>query len=325
MDFTKNTIHCIKKFCGEFIEEHFRDEEIYFDEFWKVYEPSLQNWVGIPPKKWRLKIPRGRFPRVIGMADGSEAIELVTPKIIEVIADTYKNIAKIREDLSITKIEEIIKKHCGKKLPYSVILQAVGFFAPLIFQDLKKVKSDEWRELEGRLKESESPPFQQQEKKEYIMYTDKNRNGTHLTKTEYLDKKNEYENKASDFKFIIDEVDYTSFFEGININETGRKTPVSPAWSALIFLLLLEKARGKTVDYREVFENVWIGETYFEGHSYKAVEKWISMFRVFLGDKLRWFIKGQLKEPGGEAREFVFQERVDFKFCIFRYFKDSSG
>ena len=110
----------------------------------------------------------------------------------------------------------------------------------------------------------------------------------------------------------IDEVDYTCFFEGKNVIESGRDRPGKPAWRAFIYLLLLEKEPGKEVNFEEVFKFVHIGKRYVPGKSYQSVEKWISMFRVFLNDDLQWFIIGQ------DENEFIFQEKIQFEYCIFR-------
>jgi hypothetical protein len=154
------------------------------------------------------------------------------------------------------------------------------------------------------------------EKKEYIVYTAKNRKGVPLTMNQYLLRKAKWETQDSVFKLIVDEIIHTCFFNGSEIK--GRKKPVKPAWRALIYLLLLEKKPGETVDYKDVFKFVWPGKTYYKDPHYKTVEKWISMFRIFLDDKLKWFIEGQLNQ------EFVFREIVDFDYCIFRRLKDTS-
>lgn len=157
---------------------------------------------------------------------------------------------------------------------------------------------------------------EKEEEEKYIMFTDKNADGMKLTESRYHDKKKDYESQAFNYKFIIDEINYTCFFSGREIK--GKKKPVRPAWRALIYLLQIEKKSGETVNYKDIFKYVWPGKKYFEKYTYRTVEKWISLFRNYLDDGLQWFIIGQ------DGIEFVFQEIVDFRYCIFRRFKSTS-
>lgn len=312
---SENTTSSIYEATKEFIEKYYPDELIFFDDFWKIYEVHLRKQMDKPVKKRKYKFPRRKGFKFLSIAGTAASSESYTPTILEIARASYDDLVEIGENVTIERIEENIKKLCGKRLPYSVVLQAVGFFAPHIYRDWKQRGGKAESTLEPELDEPLHPPPQEEEKEEYKMYTDKNRKGIPLTKAEYFGKKEIYENQASKYKFIIDEINYECFFNGQKIE--GREKPVKPAWRALIYLLLIEKKPGSTVNYKDVFKFVWPGKKYFIDDTYRTVERWISFFRSYFDDKMQWFIIGQ------DKREFVFQEIVDFSFCIFRYVKDA--
>lgn len=338
MDFTENNILYIKKLCGEFVEEHYKDEEIYFDEFWKIYEPALQSWIGKPPKKWRLKLSRRRFPRVIGMADGSEAIELVTPKILEVVATSYTHIARIRETLSLQRVKEVLEM-CAKKLPDSVKMQTVNFFSPLILNDLevaegatdKKVKSEKpiWEK-----------PQQQEEKKEYKAYPHESLDGNEikalfdqinssqhedlefnytmfteqdvreniedtlrcrkkLTEEWHSEINNLYPKLAEEFLYILDFISDKFYFDGKELwTSTDEKVEYN-YYKALAIILLSSKE--SQITFKELYVRV-TSEDYVTGAK-NTVQHWVTVLKHRLGvkkkDLNRLFKSWKSKEKNG--------------------------
>jgi hypothetical protein len=197
MTFSNDIISHIHKLCQEFIEDNYSAEIIYFNEIWELYKPELKKWLNKPPKKWRFRLSKPKRVKYLSMADSAQPIELTTPKVIEVISASFFRVAGFGEHISLEKIEEIINTY-GKKLSSELGLKIINYFAPLILEDLEKMKLvptpikevKKEIEMDSRLepKRDEFPPKVVEEKKDYWIYSHEKPSKPHPASKEEVEK-----------------------------------------------------------------------------------------------------------------------------------------
>jgi hypothetical protein len=331
--FSSDTIEYIHKSIQEFIEDNYNDEMIFFDDIWEIYEDELKKWVGKPPRKWRLKLPKRKLPKVIGMTDGTPSIELFTPTIIETVSASYKDIAKMKENISLERIEKIIKERCGKKLPYSDVLRAVGFFAPYMFRDSEKMrlvpKEEAKKEIEmdSRIGEEIYYIFKQIDTSheedieyKYIMYTEKDvkddieitlKGGRKLTEEWHSKLQNLYPTLTGKFRYILDFASEIFYFNEKELwTSTDEKTEYN-YYKALAVILLYPKENQIT------FEKLYRGVTgtYNKAKARGSIHRWFTDLKHLLGvkkkDLNRLFVSWK-----GKGYKVVKKDEFNFLFIL---------
>lgn len=194
--FSSDAINYIQRLSKKFVKKNLNEEMIFFDGIWEVYEFELKKWINEPSKKWRFKSTKTRLVKILGMSGKNEALELITPTIIEILTTSFINIYKIKENLSLERIEETIKNCCGNKLSDDDRFQTISFFAPRIFQDLSNIKGIPVEEIK--------------EKNEYKVYSHKHPphkypEGEEITKSEYSLILEDLESQKDDYLIQINE------------------------------------------------------------------------------------------------------------------------
>lgn len=223
-------IGCIQKSCQKFIDNNYNDEIIFFDDIWEIYEAELKRWLNKPPKKWRFRLPKRKRVKYLSISDSTQAIDLTTPKVIEVISASFFQVAGLGENISLEKIEEIINTY-GKKLSSELGLKVINYFAPIMLEDLEKMKLVP----------------KEEEKKEYVLYSHHYSETLAITKEEYQKQKEELQKEKNDYLIFIDEVEGEFYIYGDSQN-----VPATPK-EVLKFLI---KRAGKEVKYRKLFKAI---------------------------------------------------------------------
>lgn len=316
-------INFIHKFSKEFIEKHISSELLYFDDLWEIYEPQLRRWLGRPSKKILLKLPKRRAPKVVGMADDSQKIE-ITPKIVEGVTTSYKELERMGEGLSMEKVEVTLKRNWRRKLPYSVILQAVGLFAPHMFKDLKKtedlIESEKADEYAMNFHIEKDEPTNHEEKKAYKIYShEKPKKPYPASKEEVEDlRKLSSEEKNKRFHiFFDDEKGQIVVKKQIKkfVGEEGRE---KLRLKKLLYLILINV--GNRISYSKIKFDVMRTPTDKDEDdaSDSAVQQLKKRLCEFTKQELFPFIEPSTKVESG-AKGYLIKEEAKgkkFKYCM---------
>lgn len=284
---SSSIIDYIHKLSRKFIKECYKEEIIFFDSIWEIYEPELRKWIDKPPEKWHFKIHKIRLARTLGFSDSSQVLDLITPKILEIISASIIQVAKLKGYCSLERIEEIIS-NCSEKLPSSLRLQTINYFAPLILRDLRRVRIIPEKEV----------------KKEYEIYTYLGRD--EIMKNEYLQQK---EVNKDNYLIWIDEISNKFFIYG------DEQTKVDPIQKKALKLIV--KNAGYIVRYKEIFESISRiakRKSYKWEDSYREnVHRWFSDLHKTTNNKLKRYVINIPKDG------YMFEIKEKPKFCMIDY------
>ena len=229
--FSSETIESIHKSIKRFVEDNYGEELIFFDRIWEIYETELKRWLNKPLKKYRFKRGKVKHPKFLSISGPSEALDLTTPKIIEIISASLFQVAGLREHVSLKKIGEIIIQTCGKKLSSDFRLNLVKSFAPIMLEDLEKMKLVPEKEVKEELelehdltkveKEPESSSLTEEEKKEYKVYSHEFPQGEPVSSVFFDKIMDEYKKNEEDYLFLIYQKDDGRYYSEGCSTEVG--------------------------------------------------------------------------------------------------------
>ena len=166
------------------------------------------------------------------------------------------------------------------------------------YSDLDFEENQHRKEL---IKDSDGNRKTVDKNKKYIIYTQAHLQGTPLTALEY----HQNATKIYHYLFLIDEVEGIFYYNGKEVKQK-EDSELFPK-KVLIYLLL--NKQGKLATYKEIFENVKEEETYSNSDDI-TVQKWISLLREILDDKLTWLLKASPKKG------YRVLTKRGFQFCI---------
>ena len=282
-----------QKLSKTFIEKYYRDEIMFFDNIWEIYEPELNRLIEFPFEKWHFKIPKYKLMGALGFSYSAKVEELITPKIIQVIFAALFKLKKLQGVLSEKTVEETIDK-CGEDLPGSLRSQTVSYFAPLIQKDLEKI---------GRI-----PAIEVEEEKKYVMYSHKNKKGNEITESKYLEL---IETNKDEYSIWIDEISSIFIIDNKNIEKVGA--------NGKKVLKLLIKGAGRVLSFRELIKNInpllvspaFLDEkNEWDNYYNKNVYYWLSDLRKDTDYKIDDYIK-KVRGSG-----YKLKTEKEFKFCL---------
>lgn len=165
----------------------------------------MKRWLNKPPKKYRFKRGKVKHPKFLSISGPSEALDLTTPKIIEIISSSLFQVAGLREHVSLKKIGEIIIQTCGKKLSSDFRLKLVKNFAPIMLEDLEKMKLIPEKELKEELEMDSligiDEPEMPEEKREYKAYSHESPDGEKIKAL--FDLINSFQDEDLEFKYFM--------------------------------------------------------------------------------------------------------------------------
>ena len=69
-----NLIERVYESSKKFVKENFRDELMFFDNIWEIYESELRKYQDKLPEKRRLKISRFKLMGALGFSDSSQVV-----------------------------------------------------------------------------------------------------------------------------------------------------------------------------------------------------------------------------------------------------------
>ena len=284
--FSPDVIEFIHNRSRQFIESSHSDEMVFFEDIWEIYEEHLEKWINKPPRKWKFRTSKLKIPNFLSVSGGPDTLDLITPKILEVISLSYAQIIALKEH-SLERIQEVISK-CVKKLPRDIREETVSYLAPLMLKDSKKVLNAPKTNINKR----------------YIIYS--HLGGEKLSREEYLNRVQELEKNRNDYLLLINEVKREFYIDG--------DPKVVPNTPKMVLKILIQNV-GRTVKYRELYKSVLGIEPGNEklkyGKEYRnLVHKWISDFHKKTDDLLSEYLKTDYDKG------YVLCFGKDIKYCL---------
>lgn len=257
--FSPDVIKFIHNRSRQFIESSHSDEMVFFEDIWEIYEEHLEKWINKPPRKWKFRTSKLKIPNFLSVSGGPDTLDLITPKILEVISLSYAQIIALKEH-SLERIQEVISK-CVKKLPRDIREETVSYLTPLIQKDSMKVLNipeEEVKkeiEMDSRLKpkKDEIPPKVVEEKKEYKIYSHEYPfleypEGKKLSRKEFSEEKEKIKNEFGEYIIIIDEISKRIVIDGNSKYKITHKQKM--------FLKLLIKKADFPVEYKIIIRAI---------------------------------------------------------------------
>jgi hypothetical protein len=315
--YSPDIIDYIHNSSKKFVEDNYSDETLFFDEFWKIYELQLKKWTEKQPRRWRLKVPKSKHPKFLSISGGKDALDLVTPKVIEAVSASFFQIAGIKEKVSIDLVEDVIS-NCGRRLSDELKAQIKDFFAPIIIRDLKmmrgmqpekEIKEEVLVEAQIDSVRAMLPPKSAKEKNEYWIYShEKPTKPFPASKREVDELENlSLEEKGKRFDIFFSEEKNEAITQGIVKDFSSGKKEATQL-KKLIYLFLSHV--GSFVEFLEINDVVW-GE---QLQTSPAIHQLKDRLIKFIGEAINPFIKSGKRivdKDNNDDQEYLRSKKIN--------------
>lgn len=292
LTFSSSIIAHIHKLSRSFIDRYYKDETVFFDNIWEIYEPELKKWISKHPEKWHFKVKKSRLLGALGFTDPTQIPDLITPKIIDVISKIERNIMwRLMYSKFIPKIrdiEMIMEKSMDSfELPSDVENNLKSFLFPMCLKDISKI-SEALKREEIRIeiiKRGKPIEFSKEEVRE--LKSKKEEFDIWIYKTYRSDEKEE---------ILID------------------KSPAHIRDQSLKLLICLLKRTGRLCGYPEIFSEVWheekkFSKSYQRGKIVQAIRE-LRKFKIFADNIHPERGMGYKMEEGGRNHCIIYSTQL---------------
>ncbi len=221
---SSKVIDYIHKSSKKFVNEHYKEEAIFFDNIWEIYEPELRKRINKHPEKWRFKILRHKLMGALGFTDVSQALNIMTPIIVTTLSATIVNIKDLGYIPNNKEIRKILDKNAKAFGAKGILISQMIRYLQDLYEVLPKILEEEKEIIRCKI----------------------NRRGD----IDYLD----YEDKEKwDKNEFLIWIDNTKKKSSIYVREEGKIELSNKAKETFIFLI---KKAGRTCRFWEFYVNV---------------------------------------------------------------------
>jgi hypothetical protein len=284
------------------IEKHLPGKLLHFELDWHVLWGEIRKFWDKHPSEWKVSDIDMMSSPVFNYPSDAENFEVLD--ISATVALISRKLMKSSKNLSRKEKGKIVND-CIKQL------SPPGYTHQDLLSLFLKTGKGEKFPVEPKTK----IPSPKEEKKKYVMLTDTGKKVENLSGIGFIELLKEQKRRATEYRFLIDEVNYELYYNGERIVKSKKEKPVKPAWRAFIYLLL-RKSKGikdekYAVSYEDIYKFVYKDEFYIKSSADNTVQKWVSKFKLYINDDKLWFLRSE------EKYGYRYNKNAVFNFCIF--------